>query len=272
MNRNPERNEQDVKKDKELKDHLFSRIEIEWGKNRNDEIVDQLASEYPELAIELYEFFALLIDLEIDEESSEAEEDGDQAADEKIKNWLDKEGIKIALAAASAECKKTTTTTTPPTNSAPPNSTSSNLMLPKRKTPEDIVSEEIVTAPSGKVIPFETFPRKMRKKHGWGLKETSKALKNTPGELIIFAQNNQDKRYDPVRDEITDLYIELIGGDRDEIRESFNQPIGMVASTGTTIMKQNSYEEMIAKTKLTKSKKKFWLDLVADWKKEGKHE
>lgn len=50
-----------------LKDELCAKIEIEWGRNRNPDIVDELARKHPELAIELYEFFALLVELELDE-------------------------------------------------------------------------------------------------------------------------------------------------------------------------------------------------------------
>jgi len=272
MNRNPERNQQDINKDEILKDHLFSRIETEWGKNRNDNIVDELAAENPELANELYEFFALLIELELDDdESDEIEVDEDQAGDEKIKNWLETEGLEIALAAAASECKTTTITTTPPTNPSPPSPPSFNSSRSKMEVAENALSEETKTPPSGKLIPFESFARKMRQKHDWGLKETSQEI-GVPEEFILFAQNNQEKRYDPLRDVITNYYIEKKGGDRREIRETFNQPLRMVASTGTTTMKQNSYEEMVSKAKIPKSKKKFWLDLITDKKKEERNE
>lgn len=269
MNRNLDRNQQNTNINEELKDHLFSRIEIEWGKNRNDNIVDQLAAEHPELAIDLYEFFALLIGLELDDKEGNGteEDDGDQVADEKMKNWLETEGFEIAMTAAAAECKTTATTTPPipePPDPSQPAAPTLNVHKSNKIATEDTFfdSKKIDSNRLENVIPYDTFVRKMHKKHGWGLKDTSAAI-DAPGEFILFAQGNQDERYDPVRDAITDLYIEKIGGDRREIRESFNQPLGMVASTGTTTMNQNSYEEMVAKAKLTKSKKKFWLDLVS---------
>lgn len=272
MNRNPEKKQQEITKEEELKNHLFSRIEFEWGRNRNDNIVDELAAEHPELAIELYEFFALLFELELNgDEGDGAEDEGDGSADEKMKNWLETEGLKIALSAASAECNTAFTTTSPPTNPVPPSPSSDNLHVHSENEVEEILPEEAKDPPSGKLIPFETFVRKMRQKHNWGLKETAAEI-GVPEEFILFAQNNHEKRYDPVRDAITDLYIEQRGGDRYEIREAFNQPLAMVASTGTTTMSQNSYEEMVARAKIPKSKRRYWLGLVSGEEKQENNE
>lgn len=272
MNRNPERNQQDINKEEELKNHLFSRIEIEWGRNRNADIVDELAAEHPELAIELYEFFALLFELELDDDGGDkAEDEGEGSANEKMKNWLETEGLEIALRAASDECKTSIMTTSPPATPVPPNPSSFNFVHSKRQTAENVLPEEANNAPSGKVIAFETFVRKMRQKHDWGLKETSAEI-GVPGEFILFAQNNQERKYDPLRDAITDFYIKKKGGDRHEIRKTFNQPAAMVASTGTTTMNQSSYEDMVARAKIPKSEKRFWLNLITEEKKQENNE
>ena len=50
---------------------LREQIEIEWNANENADLVDQLAGQYPNYALELYEFFALLIEVELEEQPLE---------------------------------------------------------------------------------------------------------------------------------------------------------------------------------------------------------
>lgn len=67
MNTKTRKKEENLQND-ELRDHLYAQIEVEWNNNRNADLVDELAFRHPELANELYEFFALLVQMEIEDE------------------------------------------------------------------------------------------------------------------------------------------------------------------------------------------------------------
>ncbi|HZS08491.1 MAG TPA: hypothetical protein VFD58_26895 [Blastocatellia bacterium] len=59
--------------DREALDRLCAEIEIAWEDRRDDTAVDRLAAQHPEYARPLYDFFSLLVALELDEQPVKVE-------------------------------------------------------------------------------------------------------------------------------------------------------------------------------------------------------
>ena len=52
--------------DSEKLAELQAKIEVAWNASRDADLVDELAKQYPQFANELYEFFALLVEIELE--------------------------------------------------------------------------------------------------------------------------------------------------------------------------------------------------------------
>jgi len=91
-----------------LLDELFAKIEIGWQTERNPELVDRLAAEHPELAIDLYDFLGVIISSE-----HEADDERGRRSRARTKQWLEDEGFEIAQRVAAEERSKRNSTTSP---------------------------------------------------------------------------------------------------------------------------------------------------------------
>lgn len=237
------RKKQENVSSEELQNHLCAQIEAEWIKNRNADLVDELAFRHPELATELYEFFALLVEIELEEDENGGVEDSEK----QLSHWLQTEGFEIARQAAADACQGASTSPTDSnfTEQAKARSAAGSLL-----TDSD--------APPDNVIPYDTFLRKAQKREGLKAREFAKEI-NVPLPLIFLAEENFDPQFDPLRDELSDRYARRFNLDRREARESF-RPVAMAAKTGKTTMTRDGAETMIKK--LPKSEREYWLNLL----------
>jgi hypothetical protein len=94
-------------KDDELLAELRVQIERAWNAGRNDALVDRLAGEHPELAEELYLFFADVVAMTLEPNDPRPEL---ATADDRTRKWLESEGYR-RVAEAYQESKASTTLT-----------------------------------------------------------------------------------------------------------------------------------------------------------------
>lgn len=237
-------------KNVELRNHLYAQIEIEWNDKRNADLVDELAFRHPELANDLYEFFALLVEMEIEDEEDENGGAEKEDSKNKLARWLRAEGLDIALKAGAEACHSDSTA---PTDS-------SLMQLAKAHS----VSADCVAADSastGKVLTYDKFLRAAQRREDISKANQIAAEINTPLQLIFIAEENFDPQFDPLRDEISDRYARRFNRNRDEVRKSFSQ-VSWAASTGKTTMTQQAIETTVKKLRLPKAEQDYWLKLM----------
>ncbi len=224
-------------------DRLCARVEAAWQERRDPSEVDRVARENPDLAAELYDFFAGLVEVEL-EPDGEGEGHG---TDTQVRKWLEEEGYALALRAAREECQETATSVTPPA------------------TPGVTISEGARTAahrePAGKVVPIRSFLRLLQERAGVTPVEASRRT-DTPLEFIMFAQQNQEPQYDQLRGEIVRRGVEAFGIDYAEGDRAIRQKLQEAAFAGTTTTRAASFKELVAKSRLIQAKKKRWLSLI----------
>lgn len=231
----------------ELQNHLCAQIEAEWNKNRNADLVDELAFRHPELATELYEFFALLVEIELEEDENGGEEDSEN----KLAQWLHTEGFDIALKAGAEACH--------PDSTSPTDSSQRQPARAQNGSAGCVVAGSAST--TGKVITYDKFLRAAQKREGITKANQFAAEINTPLQLIFIAEENFDSQFDPLRDEISDRYARRFNRNRDEARRSFSQ-VSWAASTGKTTMTQQAIETTVKKLRLPKAERDYWLKLM----------
>jgi hypothetical protein len=91
---------------------LTSEIEDAWNERRDHAVVDRLAAEHPELAEELYQFFADVVEAAFGNRTGNADP-ALQLADERMRSWLEGEGFRrLAQAARSSAASSTSPDTT----------------------------------------------------------------------------------------------------------------------------------------------------------------
>lgn len=236
------RKKQENVSNEELQNHLCAQIEAVWNKNRNADLVDELAFRHPELATELYEFFALLVDIELEEDENGGVEDSEN----ELLQWLQTEGYEIARQAAADACQNASTSPTDPS------------FTEQTKAKSAGCQSADTDAPQTNVVTYDTFLRKAQNRERLKAREFAKEI-DAPLPLIFLAEENFDPQFDPLRDELSDRYSRRFNRDRREARDSF-RPVAMTAKTGGTTMTRDGAETIVKK--LPKSEQKFWLNLL----------
>ena len=236
------RKKQENVSNEELQNHLCAQIEAEWNRNRNADLVDELAFRHPELATELYEFFALLVDIELEEDENGGVEDSEK----ELLQWLQTDGYEIARQAAADACQHASTSPTDPTFTEQTKAKSAGCQSADND------------APQTNVVTYDTFLRKAQNRERLKAREFAKEI-DVPLPLIFLAEENFDPQFDPLRDELSDRYSRRFNRDRKEVRDSF-RPVAMAAKTGGTTMTRDSAETIVKK--LPKSEQKFWMNLL----------
>jgi hypothetical protein len=227
---------------RDLLDRLCAEIETAWQDRRDPREVDRLAREHPDLAAELYDFFASLMETELDSD----QKDEGRGPDPMVKRWLEDEGYALALRAAQDECRDTATSVT---STAAAASAGGNVSMPG--------------STAGNVVAIRSYVRLLQERRGAMPVEVAERT-DTPLEFIMFAQQNQEPRYDRLRGEIVNRGVEAYDIEYEEGNQAIRQPLPWAAFAGTTTTKPCSFKELVAKSKLTKAKKKLWLSLVDD--------
>jgi superfamily I DNA/RNA helicase len=228
-----------------LIDDLCAQIEIAWARDQDPTVVDELAREHPEHAAALYEFLTKLVSLELDYDAS-PEEDAQFAL--RTKKWLEEEGYADALRAAREVCPDTSFTTS---------STRENegARIPTAGVKEDKGADK------NNVIPIVPFIRLVQDHTNQPLTEIAKEM-DVPVEIMMFVQQNQARKYDPIRREIVNYAVNRYGIEYEQGYQAYKQTRPWAAHTGTSTLGKLTFEQVVAKTKLGKAKKKFWLSLV----------
>ena len=227
-----------------LLERLCAEIEVAWQRRRDPTEVDRLAREHPNLAAELYDFFASLMDTELDP-GTESEGCG---PDPRVRRWLEERGYALALRAAQEECQETTTSATSTAAAAAGSHTGVPAAAGGAPTPDN-------------VVPIRSYVRLLHVRKGATPVEVSRRT-DTPLEFIMFAQQNQEPRYDRLRGEIVGRGVDAYGIDYEEGSRAIRQRVQEAAFAGTTTTRAASFEELVARARLTRAKKKHWLSLV----------
>jgi hypothetical protein len=231
---------------RDLLDRLCAQIETAWQERQDPSEVDCVAREHPNLAAELYDFFASLMETELDPH----QDDEECGPDPLVKRWLEEEGYTLALRAAQEECRDTATSVTAtaevgasvPSGTPPP-------------TPQG--------STAGKVVAIRSYVRLLQERAGATPVEVAEKT-DTPLEFIMFAQQNQEPRYDRLRGEIVNRGVESYDIKYEEGAHAIRQRLPWAAFAGTTTTKKSSFKELVAKSRLAKAKKNLWLSLVDD--------
>jgi len=100
---------------------LLEQLEATWYMSRDSRLVDRLAADHPAHAEELYEFFADLVQAELDRDRPRPEF---AAADERARRWLESGGFQAAAAAKAAAASSSNAT-----NAGSPTSTTARPLL-----------------------------------------------------------------------------------------------------------------------------------------------
>jgi hypothetical protein len=231
---------------RDLLDRLCAEIETAWQDRRDPSEVDRLAREHPDLAAELYDFFASLMETELDPDR------GNEGCgpDPLVKKWLEKEGYALALRAAQEECRDTVTSVTSIAAAGAGGKVGTPPPTPLGST-------------AGNVVAIRSYVRLLQERRGATPVEVAERT-DTPLEFIMFAQQNQEQRYDQLRGEIVNRGVKAYDIEYEEGDQAIRQPLPWAAFAGTTTTKPCSFKELVAKSKLTKAKKKLWLSLVDD--------
>lgn len=245
MNKNIQDKKQDTQNE-ELRNHLYAQIETEWNENRNADLVDELAFRHPELANDLYEFFALIVEIELDNEN-DADGGAEDESEDELNDWLESEGFELALRASAEACSAVSSSTT--------HSDAASGSVSQQEVLEDLGA---ISAQTGKVFSYDTFLRKAQKREEMKARELAKEI-DAPLQLIFLAEENFDPQFDQLRDELSERYARRFNRDRKEARESFRQ-VAMAARTGSTTMTRDDAETIVKK--LPKTEQRFWLNLL----------
>lgn len=247
MNTKTQKNQPNLPNE-ELRDHLCAQVEVEWHNNRNADLVDELAFRHPELANELYEFFALLVEMEI--ENKEDENGGDEENSENgLARWLQNEGFDIALKAGADACHSDST--------SPADSSLTAHAKTQDSSPNCIAADSDST---GILVTYDKFLRAAQKRENLKANQIATEIK-TPLQLIFIAEENFDPQFDPLRDEISDRYARRFNREHSQVRQSFH-PVAWAASTGKTTLTQQTIETTFKKLRLSKAEQDFWLELM----------
>jgi hypothetical protein len=231
---------------RDLLDRLCTKIESAWQERRDPSEVDRLARKHPSLAAELYDFFASLMEIELDPD----QEDEGCGPDPLVKKWLEEEGYTLALRAAQEECRDTATSVT----STAATGVGGNASTPP---PTPLGSTAV------KVVAIRSYVRLLQERAGATPVEVAERT-DTPLEFIMFAQQNQEPRYDRLRGEIVNRGVQAYDIEYEEGDHAIRQRLPWAAFAGTTTTKTSSFKELVTKSRLPKAKKKLWLSLVDD--------
>lgn len=206
-------------------ENLCAQIEIGWNTQRDAAIVDRLASENTNYSRHLYDFFALLIESEV--QTAESEE-SEQTSENTIA-WLEKEGYEMAQQIVEEQRDETPDTTpvasTPVQTSTPKNY---KALVKERTGFED---EEI----DEKIAPTNVIDFIQRQDLGTYKKSRAMIVKNG----------------------------QAYGIDENEGNQAINAPQRMAARRGAS-KKKPTLREIVSKTRMTVQNRKIWLEIAKE--------
>lgn len=227
----------------EREDRLFmlcDRIERGWSLRRDPDVVHLLAAENPDLAEDLYEFFADLID----------SEDGDDALPEavaetgrRVKEWLDAEGYEMMRRTARESYGSDSS------------------------TPPAPVTPIAATAPAASEETKESGPGYMgylQECTGLEPNEVIKVLE-VPPDVYMFVRRDPEGTPAPVKDELAERAAARGKADRAKARECLDRKLPKAAHRKTPYAgKCGGFSEMVRASRMSEKEKQYWLSLAGE--------
>jgi hypothetical protein len=226
----------------EVFDSLCAQIEIGWNSRRDVTLVDRLATEHAEYSADLYYFFALLVESELD--SAESEEN--QQTSENTLAWLEKEGFAVVQNLVKDQQDET------------PNTTPVDSALSQTETLSTADGDNQQSDQPNNVLTFKNLARERI-----GFEEDEVNEKIAPSSVVDFIQKQPPGTYPKTREAIVQSG-KSYGIDEEEGNESINVQAFRVAARRRTNQKKPSLTEIINKTPMSAEKRKFWLALAKE--------
>lgn len=228
------------------RDRLFElcdRIERGWLLRRDPEIVHLLAAENPDLAEDLYEFFANLIDSEVGEIPPP---EALAYTERRTKEWLDSEGHVMMEQIARESRGATSSSPAAPAPSAAP-------AEPGR--PEKDNEEELGLGYVGY----------LQECTGFEPDEIIKVLE-VPPDVYMFVSRNPETTPPHVKDELAERAAQRGKADRAKARECLDRTLPKAAHRKTAYaQKGRTFSEMVRASKaMNKKEKQYWLSLAGE--------
>lgn len=225
-------------------EQLYARIETAWLRERDDQLVDQLADQHPRFREELYDFFALLLDNELGEPLPL--EAAAQSV-EQTRQWLESEGFAQAKGAAQATKQNTTSTTS---HLATPVEKASTVRESDQGTDED-----------------DTDLMGILVNHTGLTPEKITGDNDIPDVVMIYLEDHYIFTPVPVREEIIDRFARRYSLDKSRLRRAASR--GSRADAKVAAFRKTPYPpgvpsfvEHIERSSLPKRVKEYWLDLA----------
>ena len=222
---------------------LCDRIERGWSLNRDSELVHALAAENPDLAEDLYEFFADLVD---SEGRIEVPPEALAYAERRVKEWLDSEGHEMMRRVAREACgaaSSTPTSPTPPAGSAEP----------ERRADGD--DDE----------PGQGYIGYLQECTGLEPGELIRVLE-VPPDVYMFVVKDPDGTPPEVKDELAERAAHRAKANREKARKCLDQKLPKAAHRKTPYAeKSRKFSEMVrASRTMSKKDKQYWLSLAGE--------
>lgn len=224
-------------------EQLCARIETAWLQQRDYQLVDQLADQCPQFKDELYDFFTLLVDSELDEPLPS----GVAAQSiERTKQWLESEGFAQAKGAAQTTKQKSSSTSNHP---ATPVEKSVSNEPDKNADDNDAILMGLLTDHTGLTL------------------EKIASDNDIPDVVMVYVEDHYDLTPIPVQEEIIDRFSRRYGLDKNRLRRAASY--SSRAEAKVAAFRKSPYPpgvpsfiEMIERSDLPKKVKEYWLDLA----------
>lgn len=244
-----------IREQSEFFESLCAQIEIDWNTNRDVTLVDHLAAEHTEYSADLYDFFALLIESELDSEGIKE----DPSKSGNTLNWLEKEGFKIGQDIVQQQREVNTETT------------STDLILEQPKTSE---SESESQAENKRFLLLSQplgYLGLAQEKTGMEIEKIEEAM-HVPAAMTKFVQRSPVNKLRLVRREIV-ARGKHIGIEESEGKEALSHQLQRAAKRGTknrestakSIVEQfKELVKQIPDNKLSREEKAYWIKLSCE--------
>jgi hypothetical protein len=224
-------------------EQLHARIETAWLRQQDYQLVDQLADQYPQFKDELYDFFTLLVESELDEPLPQG-----QAAQsiKQTRQWLESEGFAQAKGAAQPTKQKC---------GSPSNHPSTTVE--KSAANESNENADDDAADLLGLLMDHT-----------GLRAEKIASDNDiPDVVMVYVEDHYDLTPIPVLEEIIDRFARRYNLDKIRLRQAASR--GLHTEVKVAAFRKSPYPpgvpsfiERIERSDLPKKVKGYWLDLA----------
>lgn len=223
---------------------LCAQIEIAWSLRVEASLVDRLAAEHPEYSADLYDFFALLIESELD--STESEEI--QKTSEIANNWLESEGFETVHQIIREQRDETSQTSPNPTN---PPANSSQISVEANSVTE-------ISDSTNNVLQFKSLT-----KERIGFEEDDINEKIAPIEIVEYVQKQPPGTYKNTRFAIVQKAV-FCGIEEEEGNQSINSQPMRLAARRRTNQKSLTLKELVKKIPMSAENIKYWLSIAEE--------